>query len=189
MELDEKIQPGSVVSAEINSVAAEIIPWSFTPTTGQIAIDRQRGQFKYNSADAGEAIEVTYTPCGTVISAAKFSDMSAASLVEHRSVPVIGVPVVGVVGKVRIAARGQASRTVTSVRVYAGDLGYQSTTSEIGLSDGVQGDLKVSLAAGVAWGAADGAFTVDTSGGDVDVDLECLVAGGHGNLSVEVVVQ
>lgn len=78
MELDEKIQPGSTITATLDAVEAEIRPWSFAASAGAVCIDRERGRVKYFSGDGGAELSVTYTPSGTVVSAAKLESSAGA---------------------------------------------------------------------------------------------------------------
>ena len=86
MELDERIAPGSTITAEIAAVEAEIIPWNFTPVTGQLAVNRALGKFKYASDDGTKAIDFHYTPSGTIVTPAKMEvlgDSPVASVNGH----------------------------------------------------------------------------------------------------------
>lgn len=77
MELDEVIHPASINSATLNDVPAELVPYSFTPATGEIAVSRALGLIKYNvAADGGKELKFTFTPAGTRVTAGKFADIA-----------------------------------------------------------------------------------------------------------------
>src|SRR5687768_1609514 len=96
MELEEVIQPGSTITATIGGVAAEIRAYSFAASAGAICVDRERGLVKYFADDGGAELSVTYTPAGTVVSAAKFEEVADGLIGPAGE----GVPVGGTAGQV-----------------------------------------------------------------------------------------
>lgn len=78
VELDETIHPGSTIEATIAGAAAEVVPYSFTPAAGEVAVSRALGLVKYNQgADGAKTLAVTYTPAGTRLTAGKMQAMES----------------------------------------------------------------------------------------------------------------
>lgn len=96
MESSERVAPDSVVTATINATSAEVLPWGNAVNAGEVAIDRERGLWRFHASDAGKAISVTYDPAGTVVTAAKMEAIGQGEQGE----PGVGVPAGGTPGQV-----------------------------------------------------------------------------------------
>lgn len=83
LELEERISPGSTITATIAGVTAEVRPWSYAVQAGELAVDRENGLLRFNAADVGLAVSVTYTPIGTNLSPAKIEAITNPTAHNH----------------------------------------------------------------------------------------------------------